>query len=281
MQRIFLIIGLLIVFSTALLSQNNDAEITNIKMSVENGDVVIQYDIENSKANDLFNIVVYFSDEYYTKNYYLENLTGDVGKNVNGGKNKIVKWEIQKDMDIIRGNIIPFVEFENPKLYKNMGGASNALLSLACPGLGDYFVADHKKMKFKPYYKTALSLGCITLGVISAKKRYRERYWSPPHIETVYSYHYNGNYWTSHPEDKLFPGRWVDGEMKNYLFPGDVEAFIGLGVAVWLIDVLWVASKGKKNMINKKTIKNISSFFDNTEFNYQSGFFQMNYVIKL
>ncbi|MFC2111181.1 hypothetical protein ACFLQ5_01875, partial [Bacteroidota bacterium] len=244
------------------------------------GNVVVKYDIVKSKPGNVFNILIYFSDEYYTKLYYPENTFGDIGNKVSGGLNKTIIWDIKKDMNVISGNIIPNVLFANSNFEKNMGGPYNAFLSLAVPGLGDYFIADHKKMKFKPYYKTALSLGCITLGIISAQKRYREVYWSPPHIETIYVRHWTGTHWTFLHEDKLFPGRWVEGEMKNYLFPGDAETLIGVGAAIWLIDVFWVASKGKKNITNKKRLKAFSNFMDNTDFGYQAGYFQFNYAFK-
>lgn len=114
--------------------------------------------------------------------------------------------------------------------YKNIGGPSNAFLSVLVPGLGDRFVSENNK---------GLSIALMTYGLIGAgigSKFYSNSEYDKYHKATSQSdidkYYNNANY-------------------SNYAFYGLIAA----GSAVWIYDIFNVASKGFKNRKAGKNYK--------------------------
>ena len=108
----------------------------------------------------------------------------------------------------------------------------------------------------------------VVLGVIAANKRekkydYYPSQWVAPGFRP--------GYWTTE--------LWVYAGDKNWLFNGDTEIFIGIGAAIWLLDVAWVASRGTKNIrrMHKKYSAN-SSIKHDYRFSCVNHGLQFNYT---
>ena len=235
-KKIYIAFYLLFMSLVVVGQGKRKASVDNIDLHVQNKKIIVSYDLIRTKPDQKYSIDLFFIDINY--NYIVPNsLKGDVGKSVLGGINKKIVWNLPNDYDYLDFEISPTISLNGNLGVDIDGGAINALYSLLVPGLGDYFVADHKQMKFKPYYRTALSLGLIALGVYAKNQRYTETI-------VVYS---KGTY--DYRSGTYFPGdeKWISGETFYWLFESDAELFIASGIGVWLFDVIWVFAKGQKN----------------------------------
>jgi hypothetical protein len=235
---------MLFIFASCscLYSQNSVGRVENIRTEMNKNHLEIRYDISGSQEGTLHQTDLIMVDNMGNI-VYPDSIYGDVGKDVEAGKDKVIVWEVYKEYDVIYGNFIAKVVLDAPKNRKHMGGPEFALLSLLVPGAGDYFVADWKESRIKPYYKTAFTAGTLGLSVAA----YMNRAIIPPVMAPPGYYlsddappgetlAYIDHYWMKVPEKTDY-----------WLFPYDAEVFIGIGLASWLIDVFWVARKGVQN----------------------------------
>jgi hypothetical protein len=106
-------------------------------------------------------------------------------------------------------------------------------------------------MKIKPYYKTAFTYSFVGLGIAALANRLHVPdkmgepgwYWEPILQE-------DGKLWIDEP-----------GYTEYWLFPYDAEFFLGVGIAAWIVDVIWVARTGVKNKKVKTEIFNNLTLF--------------------
>jgi len=81
-------------------------EIDNIKATVEGTTIIIRYDIQNAKINQIFNIEVFYSiDNGNTFIGPLRHVSGDVGDDIPAGNKKIV-WDVFKEVDELNDFVI-------------------------------------------------------------------------------------------------------------------------------------------------------------------------------
>ncbi len=66
------------------------------EIKLQNGFLLISYDILNGEENDQYKINLEVTD-VDGKSLRANSLTGDVGKNVSGGTNKMIMWNYAKD----------------------------------------------------------------------------------------------------------------------------------------------------------------------------------------
>jgi hypothetical protein len=212
------------LFSKTGFSQETKAEFTNIDFFLVGEKIQVTYDLVKSKSTESFEVKLVFKVD--NSELIIPNaLDGDVGTGIKGGKGKVIYWDVFRDVDGIEGDIIPHLEIVN--VDRTYGGPTNALLSVPIPGLGDYYVANHKEMMFKPYIKTALAYGLVGVGVMqmmSAQKSYDDYLASTD------------------------PTEWNDLYDKANSAQTPAAVLIGAGAAIWLYDIVWVAVKGSKNM---------------------------------
>lgn len=71
-------------------------KITPPGLKVANGNIVIEYDILNSKQNDLFLVRIEVTDSLGNP-IDTYSLSGDIGDQVKGGINKKIIWDLKKD----------------------------------------------------------------------------------------------------------------------------------------------------------------------------------------
>jgi len=247
----------LLFFSLGAAAQK--ASVNNLSMKVVNNQVLLLYDIERSEDMEAkHHVDLLFVDEHY--NYYRpEFISGDIGPGIAEGKEKKIIWDVFQDDIQLTRRIRPELLVD----FKKRGGPENALLSLLLPGLGDYFVEDIRSIGFKPYYRTAMTAGLIFLGIEALDKRIPEKI-----IRNE-----SGKKYTLNDHSIINTGDIEFHDMEPWLFKGDGELFMGLGIAMWLYDIYWVYKKGSEN-------KAISSLLGNTSFSANHDGLQVGYKVK-
>lgn len=251
------ILTLILLFNLSFFSNAQRGRIKNLQMDVVHNQVKIQYDLIGHPKQDSFLVKLRFVEQNANITHPLFT-RGDIGMGVPSGNGKSITWDITQEYSILNKQLKPKLYALDPqKPYRNMGGPSNAFLSVLVPGLGDYFVADHRDMIFKPYLRTLTSLGLIATGIYAGNQRYHaEGYYFPVPIRQEI-FRGRGGYQIVY-EDKYYPG-----PMQYWLFKGDQEVFITAGIIVWLYDIFWVYSKG---VVNRRSLKTMDLSFQPAAF---------------
>jgi len=236
--------AVLFVFSVNLHGQRVPVA-KNIDITIEQNRAIIHYDIKSKVPGSVHNVDLKFLD----KDYRLVTptlLSGDVGSDIPGEANRKIEWDISNDVQLFGSNITPvlFVDWTS-KQFSSTGGPRNALLSMLLPGLGDYFVADSRMMTFKPYMRTISSLGLIALGYWAGEQRYHAEGTYEPfaHRTPV-----RNDYGRVIGYEKVFIDEYIEGDLQYQFFKGDREVLIGLGAAIWAVDIIWVLARGTNNV---------------------------------
>ncbi len=240
MKRLILFF-LLIFVQTLIIAQNS--EVRNVNLDIKNNKVYISYDLIGDDVNNN-NVELFFIDDRYNVKVP-KKLDGDFGENINPGINKTIEWDVFKDDISIAQKLQPKIIVNGIK----KGGTKNVFLSMLLPGLGDYFVQDHRKMILKPYLRTASTLGLITMGIIAKEKRYEEEVWG----------------WVTNPYNRNIEPKWsyLGYETNYWLFENDTEFLLAAGITLWITDIIWVYAKGLENEKLK--------MFSNYSFNINSN----------
>jgi len=244
------LLGLLLSFSAILFAQRI-AKVKNVGIEIQQNKAMIHYDIKSSDKGSQHLVHLMFLDEQYNL-FTPATLSGDVGTNISSRTNKTIEWDITNDFKLLKSEIRPVIFIDGvSKEFSSTGGPCFTILSFILPGLGDYFVADHRLMTFKPYLRTLSSLGLIGLGIYAGNQRY--------HAEGYYRNVLDVNYLQG-DSPKVYKEVYEEGDLQYWLFKGDRELFISLGAAIWLGDIVWVLAKGTNNSIFLKEQKKGSNF---------------------
>ncbi len=133
--RVFIFFILMI--PSALLGQaQTNAEITNVDFTVRNDSLFVKYDIDNSRKQERFTVSLKISTASGTQ-ITLKSLTGDIGTNVTGGKNRQIIWNISKDNIVINEAVaVEVMAIPEGIDVKFVPRGKAALLSAVVPGLG-------------------------------------------------------------------------------------------------------------------------------------------------
>ncbi|MBN2757654.1 MAG: caspase family protein [Bacteroidales bacterium] len=113
-------------------------EINDIKYN--NGNLIIKYNINNSKSNDKIRIWI---DVFDSKNdtIFAKTWKGDVNKSIEGGENKVVIWDIFND----EIEIVDSIKIKISATVENRFYLDNPfVLSTVYPGWGDYQIRQKK-----------------------------------------------------------------------------------------------------------------------------------------
>ena len=226
MKRLILFF-LLIFVQTLIIAQNS--EVRNVNLDIKNNKVYISYDLIGDDVNNN-NVELFFIDDRYTIKVP-KKLDGDFGENINPGSNKTIEWDVFKDNITIAQKLQPKIIVNGIK----KGGSKNAYLSILVPGLGDYFVKDHREMIFKPYIRTATILGLVASSIVANHNR-----------EKVDTYGWSQSYrgWNT-SNDPIWAVIGYDYDY--WLFENDAEILLAAGISLWVADVIWVYAKGLEN----------------------------------
>ncbi|MFO7969219.1 MAG: hypothetical protein R6U15_03790 [Candidatus Izemoplasmatales bacterium] len=263
MKKICLTLNIILL--SLLFVNAQEPKVKNVDLKIENNKVLINYDLIGNKIkNNNHNIELFFIDDRYTIKVP-KSLDGDIGEDINPGMNKTIEWEVFEDDISIAQKLQPKIIVNGIK----KGGSKNAYLSMLVPGLGDYFVKDHREMIIKPYIRTISTLGLIGLGIYAGKERSQEPMMSVKYKTERYDSNNDGvinyNDITRTVEVPILIGT----ETKNWLFPNDAEVFYISGAILWIADIVWVFAKGSEN----EKLKMFSNYsFDVKSHNGFTGF---------
>lgn len=111
-NSLIFIILLFFILPDALYSQTR-ITVTKPRLEVSDDNLIIQYDIINTNSSDFFVVWIEVTDAAGNKVKAL-TVTGDVGENIKGGKNKKIIWNLGNDSIIIDEDI--FVEVKAEKI---------------------------------------------------------------------------------------------------------------------------------------------------------------------
>ena len=99
---VFLFLSLFIPVSKA-------QQILNVKAGQEGKILVITYDLTGAKSGQTFDVSVYFStDGGATFGQALNNISGQVGKEITGGYGKKIVWDVLAEVEKLQGSNIVF-----------------------------------------------------------------------------------------------------------------------------------------------------------------------------
>lgn len=234
--------------------------ILNVRVNiVEEGKLRINYDIENLHEND--------SIGFYVVNrrgtiIIPKSITGDFGKNVVSGKNKLIIWNLVKDEIFVDDEFQIKVEVKlstreiippKPKKIILGGGIFNTLLSVVAPGVGNIFVTENHKIGIRPLI-TASYIGMLVYG-FTMKNKENEQY-------AIY-------------ESKLRASEAAPYyDLANY-YHHRYYAATRLAGAIWAFDVISTFIKGSKNdkiRKNSKTSFNLNSIGETPTLGFKYNF---------
>ena len=256
----FTLIWLLLHLGICYLSgQKFNPHIENISMELVDHRMELRYDIEGSRIGQLHRVELIVIDNM--GNIILpDSVSGDVGHEVQAGKRKSITWDIYKEYDVVHGDFQPQIILDGSENQGMNGGPGNLFLSMIVPGLGDYFVADRQQMKVKPYQKTAFTYGMLGLSLAAAIAREQI-----PAVMGAPGWYWTGNSLGPDGATSLeYKADWwlMKAERTDYwIFPYDSEVFLGIGLAAWLTDIIWVARKGiQNNKIRNEVLDHLTLF---------------------
>jgi hypothetical protein len=223
-----LLLGLSIFLISEISYGQEKPTISNIHFSVkENGYINFSYDVTDLLPSD--SIFVYLRNMAGTI-IKPKSVIGDIGNNIISGKGKLISWNIVNDNFFVDDDYQAIIEVKlgirnkiiKPKL---LGGASNALLSMVAPGIGNIFVQSNKKVGLRPLV-TLSYYGLLVYG-FSLKKRADNQY---------------GIYTSQSDEQIALP--YYNAANANH------QAYLMLSSAaalIWAVDVISTFRKGLKN----------------------------------
>ncbi len=150
------------------------AEITNIDFGLQQGKIVITYDLLKSEKNERFIVFVNAITES-GDSLLARSVSGDVNENVSGGRKKTIIWDYERDHFFpdeafqIEVNAVP--QYVDPSQITGMYGdypglGKSFLMSTAFPGW-----ATTKLKDGKPHWiKGIVGYGCLSLSYLYNRK---------------------------------------------------------------------------------------------------------------
>ncbi len=103
-------------FSLSTFSQ----QIENLRIKTFEDKINILYDVTHEKSGQLFDINIMCSnDGGQSYNVPLKSLIGDYGKNIEGGKDKLIVWDVLKDIKNLKGDQFVFKVIATPGIVNN------------------------------------------------------------------------------------------------------------------------------------------------------------------
>jgi hypothetical protein len=239
--------------------------IENVDFTTNEEFIKVTYNLTNGTEGKYYNINVVF-EKKDGSTIEPVNLKGDYLK-VSPGNGKEIYWNYMTEVDEYLGPLrviltisdssdfpidnIPEKSIANPNSLpmssfvrdsanytvntrRTPGGAGNMVLSMLLPGFGDHFV--NEKDHFTPLLVTAAFAGSVYMAytTMNAANLYYDNYLSTRSQSVM-----DENY-------KLA----IDNKKQH-------EIYFGVASAIWLFDVIHVASKGSKNTkkYKHKTVK--------------------------
>lgn len=117
MKKLSFLFLILIIFAPLIRAQ----QIENIRVKNLPDKLNIIYDLTHEKAGQLFDVKLLCSvDGGVSFNINVATVNGDIGKNVYGGKDKIIVWDVLKDTKNLKSENVVFKLIATPEKIKNL-----------------------------------------------------------------------------------------------------------------------------------------------------------------
>jgi hypothetical protein len=232
MKKVYIFITFILLLNSESFSQGYI--ITTPRLNFNGNQLMISYDILSKKHSDQFYIWV----EMQKKSGDTMNvtaLTGDIGKKINAGGNKLITWIPEKDSIFLNEEIV--VEVKAEKYERSFDKSSMIFMSMALPGLGQT-----KMTNGKPWWLAGVAAyGSIAGGLFVYEKAQK----------TFDSYN-------SEKQDPVARAKLYDDYNKQINL---CNAFIITGAAIWAANVLWVAVTPNKYLPLKHANLTVNPLF--------------------
>lgn len=226
----------LFLITLILILQNSIAQsIVNVNFEQRGNNIVVRYDFQGALSKNKYDMKLYFIDES-GNNVVPINITGDI-KNIKNGKMQEIIWDVLADGIELIGNYKAVIEIAKSYEYQG-GGASNCLLSMIVPGLGDYFVDYNHHNVIKPWFVTLSVLGAGYLSHYYASKSndYYNQYQNAVTLSDINDKYNSAN--------QYHHNSFISGSIAGIL---------------WITDIIYVAHRGHLNTIKNNKI-GVSNF---------------------
>ncbi|MBC8156130.1 MAG: hypothetical protein H7Z72_24850, partial [Bacteroidetes bacterium] len=140
--------------------------VSNIRVETDSQRVKITYDVAATIDQDS----LYLQVESRTRGVLkTKTVTGDVGKHITPGANKVMYWDYALDGERVDDEIRPTVGIVEPLGPLVGGGPTNALLSVLLPGVGNALVQPKRKIGWRPLI-TAAYAGPLVYGLVQKSR---------------------------------------------------------------------------------------------------------------
>ncbi len=249
MKLSFLTLSLLFIsFICSIKVSAQEFKLAIKSVEVLDNKMVVRYDFTEYKKKQRFNIWLEIKNSSGNE-LIVKSTSGDLGNNLEGGKNKQIVWDFIKDNIEIDDNLNievkaeqltkeQIVIAEKPKVTTSTGKA--LLLSAIFPGWG------LSKVKRKKAY---LFLGVVNYGTAA--------------MSYIYYNNANNNY------KKYLDNDDISSESDHFSKSNDQETmskvFLYSAIGAWTANMIWTyISAAKYNKINFAT--NFNPYFKTTEF---------------
>lgn len=161
--------------------------VSNIRTDYTADRMKITYDVQKLTEQDS----VYLQIASRTKGLLkIRTVTGDVGRNLSSGTNKVIYWDFALDGFTMGDEAIqPIVGVKEAPRQQTIGrGPLSALASIAVPGLGNMLV--HRKVGYRPLITVAYG-GLLVYGFLERQKAndQYDRYMSEPYERDAIPYY--------------------------------------------------------------------------------------------
>jgi hypothetical protein len=198
------------------ISSQTSARIDNTKLEIDNGRLIISYDLVNTKPNERFNVWIDISKSS-GEEIKAKNISGHIGKNIIGGKGLNIIWNFESEGIDYEGNINVQVMAELVTVH-NLKIERILIKSAVLPGWGLYDIE-----KINPY----LLIGVAGYGSLAAA--------------FIYYGKSNSTY------DKYLESNKINERESLYNdFTRQQNAIKIFGIsaaAIWIIDIGWATVK--------------------------------------
>ena len=201
------------------------------RLELKDNHINIFYDILNSRQTDKFRIWVEITDSTGNR-INAQSLSGDIGKNVNGGNNNMITWDLSADNIYpetgiyVQVNAEILTSVETDKIIRPVKSISRGgviFQSLVFPGWGLSRIN-----KGKPHWlKGVVGYGCIAASVVYNKK-------------AISSYNNYLNTSDLHETETFYENSVKEDNLS--------EVFAYAAIGIWVTDLIWtIAGSSKLN----------------------------------
>ncbi|MDQ1089712.1 hypothetical protein [Siphonobacter sp. SORGH_AS_1065] len=225
-----------LIFLAFVGSSQAQTVVSNIRTDYNTDRMKITYDLEKANPQDS----IYVQVESKSKGYLpVKTITGEVGKGITSGTNKVIYWDYALDgIKIDDEQIRVHIQVFNSAIKPNTGaGPVSALASVVLPGVGNMLV--NRKIGLRPLISISY-IGLLAYGLMERKKA-NEQYAI-----------YNSSQYDYLPAEAEPFYQQANKHRQNFYY-----ALQGAGL-IMAADVIYSVIKGSKNARIKRSQPRIS-----------------------